>query len=96
MSKIISHNELDAKQISDSVKNFFDRFHISRLLKASNVKKDKDESPVSIMTYAFSLVFRNRSMYMDMLLGNSGISFSKDTYYRFMNNVHANWIRFIK
>ena len=94
MSKIISQNELDAKQISDSVKNFFDRFHVSRLLKASNIKKEKGELPVSIMTYVFSLVFRNRSMYMDMLLGNGGVSFSKDTYYRFMNNVHANWIRF--
>ena len=91
MSKIISQNELDAKQISDSVKNFFDRFHVSRLLKASNVKKEKGELPVSIMTYAFSLVFRNRSMYMDMLLGNGGVSFSKDTYYRFMNSIHANW-----
>ena len=94
MNKIISQNELDAKQISDSVKNFFDRFHVSRLLKASNVKKKKGESPVSILTYAFSLVFRNRSMYMDMLLGKDAVSFAKDTYYRFMNSVHVNWIRF--
>ena len=46
------------------------------------------------MKHAFSLVFRNRSMYMDMLLGNDAVSFSKDTYYRFMNSVHANWMRF--
>lgn len=89
MSKIISQNELDAKQISDSVKNFFDRFQVSRLLKASNVLKKKGESPVNVMKYAFSLVFRNRSMYMDKLLGNDVVSFSKDTYYRFMNSIHS-------
>jgi len=94
MSKIISQNEQDAKQISDSVKNIFDRFQVSRLLKASNIWKKKGESPVNVMKYAFSLVFRNRSMYMDMLLGNDVVSFSKDTHYRFMNSIHANWIRF--
>ncbi len=46
------------------------------------------------MTYAFSLVFRNRSIYMDMLIGNGGVTFSKDTYYRFMKSIPANWIRF--
>ena len=61
--------------------------------KASNTKKEKGVSPVNIMTYVFSLVFRNRSMYMDMLLGNDAVPFSKDTYYRFMNSIHANWIR---
>jgi len=34
-------------------------------------------------------------MYMDILLGNHTVSFLKGTYYRFMNSVHANWIRFI-
>lgn len=57
MSKIISQNEQDAKQISDSVKNIFDRFQVSRLLKASNIWKKKGESPVNVMKYAFSLVF---------------------------------------
>lgn len=92
MSKIISQNELDTKQITDSIKIFFNKFHVSAILKSSNVKKLKGESPSNILMYAFSLVFRNKSMYMDMLLGNC--SFAKDTYYRFMNSIHINWIRF--
>ena len=94
MSKIISQNDFDSKQIADSIKNFFDRFHISAILKSSNVKKHKGEAPSSIMMYAFSLVFRSRSMYMDMVLGNASVSFAKDTYYRFMNSISINWIRF--
>ena len=76
MSMIISQNELDAKQISDSVKNFLIGFYISWLLKASNIKKEKGESPISIMMYAFSLVFRSRSMYMDMF-GNDAVFFER-------------------
>ncbi len=94
MNKIISQNDLDSKEIADSIKNFFERFRISQVLKASNAKKAKGESPTNIMMYAFSLVFRNRSMYMDMLFGNDVASFAKDTYYRFMKSVSINWIRF--
>ncbi|WP_196805278.1 hypothetical protein [Butyrivibrio sp. NC3005] len=40
------------------------------------------------------MVFRNKSMYMDMVLRNSELAFDKDTYYRFMNSISINWIRF--
>ncbi len=94
MSNIISQNDYDSKQITDSIRHFFERFHLSAVLKASNAKKSKGVSPLQIMWYAFALVFRNKSMYMDMILGNSVLSFSKDTYYRFMNSIRINWIRF--
>ncbi len=48
----MSQNELDAKQISDSVKNFFDRFHVSQFLKASNVKKNKGELLAKVFDHA--------------------------------------------
>ena len=44
--------------------------------------------------YAFALVFKNKSMYMDMLLGSNSADFAKDTYYRFMKSIHINWNRF--
>lgn len=94
MAKIISQNDYDSKQITDSIRYFFERFHLSAVLKASNAKKSKGVTPLQIVSYAFALVFRNKSMYMDMVLGNSELSFAKDTYYRFMNSISINWIRF--
>ena len=94
MSKIISQNDFDTKQNADSIKNFFDRFHISSILKSSNVRKTKGIAPVHILMYAFALVFKNKSMYMDMLLGSNSADFAKDTYYRFMKSIHINWNRF--
>ena len=77
MSKIISQNDFDTKQNVDSIKIFFDRFHISSILKSSNVRKTKGVAPVQILMYAFALVFKNKSMYMDMLLGNKSTDFVK-------------------
>lgn len=94
MSKSISQNDQDAKQVSDSIRSFFERFHIAKLLKQANVKKEKGISPVKIFQYFFMLVFRDRSMYMDMLMNNSIADFGKDAVYRFMKNIHINWNRF--
>lgn len=94
MSKIISQNDFDAKQNADSIKIFFERFNISSILKSSNVRKTKGFAPVRILMYAFSLVFKNKSMYMDLLLGSNSADFAKDTYYRFMKSIHTNWNRF--
>ncbi|MCD7762409.1 MAG: hypothetical protein LUI14_04245 [Lachnospiraceae bacterium] len=51
MSKIITQNDLDAKLVSDSISNFFARFHIAKELKQANAKKAKGFSPVSIFQY---------------------------------------------
>ncbi len=94
MSKIISQNDFDAKQNADSIKIFFERFNVSSILKSSNARKTKGFAPVRILMYAFSLVFKNKSMYMDLLLGSNSADFAKDTYYRFMKSIHTNWNRF--
>ena len=52
MSKIISQNDYDSKQITDSIRYFFERFHLSAVLKASNAKKSKGATPLKIMSYA--------------------------------------------
>ena len=94
MAKIISQNDYDSKQITDSIRYFFERFHLSAALKASNAKKSKGASPLQIMSYAFALMFRNKSMYIDVILCNNELSFAKDTYYHFMKSISINLIRF--
>ncbi len=94
MSKIITQNDLDAKLVSDSISNFFARFHIAKELKQANAKKAKGFSPVSIFQYLFLLIFSGKSMYMDYLMGKTENQFAKDTVYRFMKSIHINWLKF--
>lgn len=49
---------------------------------------------MEIFQYLFLLIFSNRSMYMNLILGRNTPAFAKDTVYRFMKMIQINWIRF--
>ena len=94
MNTSITQVTQNDKQISNSIKRFFTRFHISSALKASNAYKKKGIPVTEIFQYLFLLIFSNRSMYMNLLTGRNTPAFAKDTVYRFMKMVQINWIRF--
>ena len=94
MNTSITQATQNDKQISKSIKNFFTRFHISSVLKASNAYKKKGIPVTEIFQYLFLLIFSNRSMYMSLLTGRNTPDFAKDTVYRFMKMVQFNWMRF--
>ena len=81
-------------QISKSIRRFFTRFHLSSALKDANAYKKKGTSATLIFQYLFLLIFSNRSMYMNLLIGKDVPDFAKDTVYRFMKMIQINWIRF--
>ena len=94
MNKSITQNNQDDNQISKSIRRFFTRFHLSSALKAANAYKKKGTSATLIFQYLFLLIFSNRSMYMNLLIGKDTPDFAKDTVYRFMKMLQINWIRF--
>ena len=94
MNTSITQVTQNDKQISNSIKRFFTRFHISSAFKASNAYKKKGIPVTEIFQYLFLLIFSNRSMYMNLLTGRNTPAFAKDTVYRFMKMVQINWIRF--
>ena len=94
MNKSITQTTQNDKQISNSIKKFFTRFHVSSALKASNAYKKKGVPVMEIFQYLFLLIFSNRSMYMNLITGRNTPAFAKDTVYRFMKMIQINWIRF--
>ena len=94
MNKSITQDNLNDNQISKSIRKFFTRFHLSSALKAANAYKKKGTSATLIFQYLFLLIFSNRSMYMNLLIGKDTPDFAKDTVYRFMKMLQINWIRF--
>jgi len=94
MNNSITQANQNDKQISNSMKRFFTRFHLSSALKASNAYKKKGIPVVEIFQYLFLLIFSNRSMYMSLITGRNHPRFAKDTVYRFMKMLQVNWIRF--
>lgn len=92
--KIITQNYENDKKISSSIKNFFKSYKISSILKASNAYKTKGVPVIILFQYLFSLIFANRSMYMNMITNKHSEDFSKDTVYRFLNSSSINWMKF--
>ena len=92
--KIIAQNYQEDKAVSDSINIFFKTYKISSILRAANAYKKKGIAVTSIFMYLFSLIFTQRSMYMNMLMGKNSSGFSKDTVYRFLKSFHINWLRF--
>lgn len=94
MNKSITQDNLNDNKISKSIRKFFTRFHLSSVLKAANAYKKKGTSATLIFQYLFLLVFSNRSMYMNLLIGKDTPNFVRDTVYRFMKMLQINWLRF--
>jgi len=93
MNSITQNYQIDNK-VSTSIKSFFKKYRISAALRLSNAYKSKGTPVISIFEYLFCMIFTNRSMYMNMLMGTNQVGFKKDTVYRFLNSIHINWIRF--
>lgn len=92
--KSITQDYQNDKDVSASILAFFKNYRISSILKSSNAYKRKGVPAVAVFQYLFGLVFTNRSLYMNLLMGTNRPGFAKDTAYRFLNSIHINWMRF--
>ena len=90
----ITQNHFDENNLIDCVRRFFSRHHVGRLIARCNGMKEKGVSPVSLLRYKLSNIFVGRSMYMQQRTGSFKEDFSKNTFYRFLNSVKTNRLRF--
>lgn len=82
------------QELFNSISSFFSDFQIGNLLRKCNAQKEKGVPVIDIFKYKLCNVFADRSMYMQQKTGTFRESFSKNTFYRFMNSVKTNWLRF--
>lgn len=50
---------------------------------------------MKIFYYLITLIFADRSMYMQMKTDSFKEDFSKNTIYRFLSNTKINWLKFV-
>jgi hypothetical protein len=91
---ILPQTQPTEEEINCSVSDFISEFQVGRLLKKCNAKKQKGVPVMQIFRYKLANVFSRRSMYMQMKMNHYSESFSKNSYYRFLNNARINWLRF--
>ena len=94
MPNSIITQDQDGKNLFNAISSFFSTFGIGNLLCKSNAQKEKGIPVIDIFKYKLCNVFSNRSMYMQHKTGSFKDPFSKNTFYRFLNNSKTNWMRF--
>ena len=90
---IISQNQQD-EELFNTISGFFKTFKIGDLLRRCNACKQKGVPVLDIFKYKLCNVFSDRSMYMQMKTNSFRESFSKNTFYLFLNSANTNWLRF--
>ena len=90
---IIPQNQKD-EELFNTISRFFKIFRIGDLLRKCNACKQKGVPTLEIFKYKLCNVFSDRSMYMQMKTNSYRESFSKNTYYRFLDSAKTNWLRF--
>ena len=90
-------DQIVAETIScqNQINSFFDNQRIALLLKQSNMRKQCGISSVVVMRMIFSLVFTGKNLFRYLQSDGSGSDVGKDTVYRFLNSVNANWRKFL-
>ena len=94
MPNSIITQDQDGKNLFNAISSFFSTFGIGNLLRKCNAQKEKGIPVIDIFKYKLCNVFSNRSMYMQHKTGSFKETFSKNTFYRFLNNSKTNWVRF--
>ncbi|OFV72483.1 IS4 family transposase [Acetobacterium wieringae] len=92
--KIITQTSADLNSNLKLVTRFLRNYQIGQLLKRCNAYKTKGFSVITVFEYLLSVVFTNRSVYMNYVTNYHCPEFSKDTIYRFMNSPQIHWQKF--
>ena len=94
MPNTIITQDRDGQELFNAISSFISFFKIGALLRRCNAQKEKGVPVLDIFRYKLCNVFAGRSMYMQQKTGSHQEKFSKNTFYRFMNNAKTNWLRF--
>ena len=94
MPNSILPQDQDGQELFNAISSFFSIFGIGKLLRKCNAQKEKGVPVIDIFKYKLCNVFSDRSMYMQQKTGSFKEKFSKNTFYRFLNNPKTNWLRF--
>ena len=91
---IISQDATEKEVLFGRIQRFFSKHKIGSILKKCNGTKENGVPAISILKYKLCNIFVGRSMYMQQRTGSFKENFSKNTFYRFLNSVKTNWLRF--
>ncbi|ABQ25044.1 IS4-like element ISGur1 family transposase [Geotalea uraniireducens] len=81
--------------VENRIHSFFHNQNLGQLLRQSNVRKEKGVSLDTLFQLLLSLAFTGKNLFRLLESPDSPDGIGKDTAYRLLNSVNANWRRFL-
>lgn len=95
MTSILPENITDENRSANYIANFFKEHKIGQILVKSNFKKQKGFSCKELLQFLVTLVFLGKNLYRYLDINTGTAPFQKDAVYRFLNECHYNWRKFL-
>ncbi len=95
MTNIISEMTPNEQKIQSRIDRFFGQINLSKMLLQCNFYKESGIHCATVLKELFSLVFHGQNLYRTLSMQNKGMSFKKNTAYRFLNASRFNWERLL-
>jgi Transposase DDE domain. len=81
--------------VENRIHSFFHNENLGHLLRQSNIRKEKGVCLDTLIQFLLSLVFSGKNLYRLLESPDAPAGIGKDTAYRLLNSVTANWRRFL-
>ena len=81
--------------VENRIHSFFHNQNLSQLLRQSNIRKEKGVSLETLFQFLLALAFTGKNLFRLLEGPDSKVGIGKDTAYRLLNSVTANWRRFL-
>ena len=81
--------------IENRIHSFFHNHSLGKLLRQSNIRKEKGICLDTLFQFLLSVAFTGKNLFRLLNSSDAPDGIGKDTVYRFLNSVSANWRRFL-
>ena len=81
--------------VENRINSFFHKQNLGQLLRQSNIRKEKGVCLDTLFQFLLSLAFTGKNLFRCLDGSDAPVGIGKDTVYRFLNSVTANWRRFL-
>lgn len=81
--------------VENRIHSFFHNHNLGQLLRQSNIRKEKGVCLDFLFQFLLSLAFTGKNLFRLLESAESPTCIGKDTAYRLLNSVTANWRRFL-
>lgn len=81
--------------VENRIHSFFHNQNLGQLLRQSNIRKNKGACLDTLFQFLLSLAFTGKNLFRLLESPDAPVGIGKDTAYRLLNSVTANWRRFL-